>query len=44
MCAACDLTVKRLRRVQEHSLALGDLPVGQWRYLTEQEIAALKEE
>ena len=44
MCAACDLTVKRLRRVQEHSLVLGDLPVGQWRYLTEQEVAALKEE
>ena len=44
MCAACDLTVKRLRRVQEHSLVLGDLPVGQWRYLTEQEVTALKEE
>lgn len=42
MCASCDLTVKRLRRVQEHSLMLGDLPVGQWRYLTEQEISELK--
>lgn len=42
MCASCDLTVKRLRRVQEHSLMLGDLPVGQWRYLTEREIAELK--
>lgn len=42
MCASCDLTVKQLRRVQEHSLMLGDLPVGQWRYLTEQEISELK--
>lgn len=42
MCAACGLTVKRLRRVQEHTLVLGDLPVGQWRYLTEQEVSDLK--
>ena len=42
MCAACDLTVKRLRRVQEDSLMLGDLPVGRWRYLTAEEVAALK--
>ena len=44
MCAACGLSVKRLRRVQEHTLALGDLPVGRWRYLTEQEISDLKSE
>ena len=44
MCAACGLSVKRLRRVQEHTLALGDLPVGRWRYLTEQEISDLKRE
>ena len=43
MCAACGLTVKRLRRVQEHTLKLGDLPVGSWRYLTEQEVSALKQ-
>ena len=42
MCAACGLTVKRLRRVREHTLELGDLPLGKWRYLTEAEIAALK--
>ena len=42
MCAACGLTVKRLRRVQEHSLTLGDLPAGKWRYLTAAEVAALK--
>ena len=42
MCALCGLTVKRLRRVQEHTLLLGDLPAGRWRYLTEQEISNLK--
>lgn len=42
MCAACDLGVKRLRRVQEHTLSLGDLPVGRWRYLTDEEIRALR--
>ena len=42
MCAACGLTVKRLRRVREHTLELGDLPAGKWRYLTDAETAALK--
>lgn len=42
MCGACGLTVKRLRRVREHRLELGRLPPGQWRCLTEAEIAALK--
>ena len=42
MCARCDLKVKRLCRVKEHTLALGDLPVGKWRYLTEAEVNALK--
>ena len=42
MCAACDLGVKRLRRVQEHSLSLGNLPTGRWRYLTEAEVEALR--
>ena len=44
MCAQCDLEVLRLRRVREHSLELGSLPVGQWRYLTAAEITALKED
>jgi 23S rRNA pseudouridine2605 synthase len=43
MCAQCDLTVKRLKRIREHTLELGDLPVGAWRYLTEAEISALKQ-
>ncbi|MBE6963015.1 MAG: rRNA pseudouridine synthase [Ruminococcaceae bacterium] len=42
MCAACALRVERLRRVAEHTLTLGDLPVGTWRYLTEAEVDALK--
>ena len=43
MCAACGLTVKRLRRVREHTLELGDLPTGKWRYLTKEEVKALQE-
>jgi len=42
MCAACGLHVDRLRRVAEHTLVLGDLPVGTWRYLTEAEVDSLK--
>ena len=44
MCAACGLTVKRLCRVREHTLELGDLPAGAWRYLTPDEVLALKED
>ena len=43
MCALCGLTVKRLRRVREHTLELGELPSGAWRYLTEDEIISLKQ-
>lgn len=42
MCAACGLEVERLRRVREHTLELGDLPPGKWRYLTAEEIEALR--
>ena len=42
MCAACGLEVKRLQRVREHNLTLKGLKPGQWRYLTEQELAELK--
>lgn len=44
MCASVGLYVKRLCRVQEHALRLGTLPVGQWRALTAQELAALQQE
>ena len=42
MCEAAGMTVTRLRRVSEGALQLGDLPLGQWRYLTEEELAKLK--
>lgn len=43
MCAAGSLKVKRLQRVREGELLLGDLPVGQWRPLTEREIGYIKQ-
>lgn len=39
MCTAVGLCVKRLRRVAEHDLLLGDLPIGAWRDLTERELS-----
>lgn len=39
MCEMAGMYVTRLRRISEGSLTLGDLPKGQWRYLTEREIA-----
>lgn len=44
MCAKCGLAVKRLRRVREGTLELGDLPSGKWRTLTEDEVASLQTE
>ena len=41
MCQAANLTVTRLRRIREGSLALGDLPTGKWRHLTEEEVKNL---
>ncbi len=42
MCAACGLTVERLRRVREHTLELGRLPPGGWRLLTPAEVEDLR--
>lgn len=42
MCRQAGLRVRRLRRVREHTLDLGTLPPGKWRYLTAQEIQELK--
>ena len=42
MCEAAGMTVTRLKRVSEGSLQLGSLPLGKWRYLTEEELAGLK--
>ncbi|MBM6869594.1 rRNA pseudouridine synthase [Pseudoflavonifractor phocaeensis] len=41
MCALAGLEVRRLRRVREGPIMLGDLPRGHWRRLTPEEIAAL---
>ena len=42
MCQAAGMTVTRLRRIAEGKLRLGELPVGAWRYLTDQELDWLK--
>ena len=42
MCEAAGMRCTRLRRIQEGSLYLGDLPIGTWRYLTTEEVAELK--
>ena len=42
MCPQVGMQVTRLRRVSEDALTLGDLKPGQWRYLTDAEVAALK--
>lgn len=44
MCESAGLTVLRLCRVREGSLSLGDLPVGKWRYLTQEECIKLYRE
>ncbi len=44
MCEAAGLTVARLCRVAEGSLRMGALPVGKWRYLTQEEVTRLKQE
>ena len=41
LCEAAGLTVTRLQRIREGDLVLGDLPVGKWRMLTEEEVCAL---
>ncbi len=42
MCETAGMHCTRLRRIKEGSLSLGDLPLGKWRYLTAEEVAALK--
>ena len=41
MCEAAGMHCTRLRRVREGRLSLGDLPLGKWRYLTEEEVKNL---
>lgn len=42
MCERAGLRVLRLRRVAEGGLALGSLPVGKWRFLSQTEISKLQ--
>ena len=42
MCEAAGMTVTRLQRIQEGNLHLGNLPLGKWRNLTQDEVAGLK--
>lgn len=42
MCDAAGMAVQRLTRVSEGSVRLGDLPVGKWRYLTNEEVKSLQ--
>lgn len=42
MCARAGMQVKRLVRIREGALSLGNLPSGKWRYLTQQEIGEIK--
>lgn len=44
MCANAQMQVLRLKRVSEGDLQLGKLPLGKWRYLTDAEIALLRNE
>lgn len=42
MCAAVGLSVERLIRIRQGDLFLGDLPMGKWRFLSEQEMEYLQ--
>lgn len=42
MCDIAGMQVTRLQRIREGKVTLGDLPLGKWRYLTEEEVAALR--
>lgn len=42
MCASCGLEVITLTRVSEGPMVLGDLQVGKWRYLSNEEVLMLK--
>ncbi|MBE6978974.1 MAG: rRNA pseudouridine synthase [Ruminococcaceae bacterium] len=42
MCDAAGMKVLRLQRISEGSVKLGDLELGKWRHLTQEELAYLK--
>ena len=41
MCQMAGMDVRRLVRIREGKLQLGSLPLGKWRYLTDEEIASM---
>ncbi|MDR0446192.1 MAG: rRNA pseudouridine synthase [Oscillospiraceae bacterium] len=41
MCAAAGLRVRRLTRISEGTLKIGELPMGKWRYLTPRELSSI---
>lgn len=43
MCDALDYKVKKLTRVRIMNVSLGNLPLGHWRFLTEQEISIIND-
>lgn len=43
MCAIAGMQVKRLTRIAEGCLSLGNLKQGSWRYLTDDELAKMKD-
>ena len=44
MCARAGMQVKRLIRIQEGTLRLGNLPSGMWRFLTADELKEMQDE
>ena len=42
MCDTASLNITRLSRISMGSLSLGELPLGKWRYLTEEETNYIK--
>ena len=44
MCAIAGMKVRRLVRIAEGVLELGDLPAGKWRYLTTDQVERLKKD
>lgn len=42
ICQKVGYPVKSLKRIRVKSLLIGDLPLGKWRYLTENEVKSLK--
>lgn len=44
MCAMAGLRVQKLVRIAEGTITLGKLPSGAWRYLTEKEVLALRQD